>query len=206
MGQEAKIRVRLDLGGARSDLAGLYKEMGNAPGVAAGGVPGIGGGGAGAGVGAPGAAGFGGLGFGRLFGLGAGLLGAGALLRGAGADAGAIGGALTGGISETIRTALFGDLGAQARGGARAIDKVKEQLGLAIGLQAGTPEEAKRLAGRFQGVFDTYNRITTAEERGKQGIDSQFKPQVAEQTLGGIIGRLTEAVDRLIRFLDRFNG
>lgn len=198
MGSEAKVKVRLDLSGARADLASLYRDMGNSPGVAV--APGgVGGGGGAAMGGAAGGGGFGGMGLGRLFGLGAGLLGAGALLRGSIRDAGDIGGALTEGISETISRTLFGTVGAQARGGNRALEMVKEQVGLAVGL-SGDPEAAAR---QFQPLFDTIRNVETAREVGKQAIGGAFSGQIAEEALGGLVGRLVAAMEGLIRAFEK---
>lgn len=196
MADEAKVRVRLDLDGARADLAGLYREMSNAPGVPVSGVqargpaapPGPGRGGPGLGFGA--------MGFMRNAMALGGIVGAGAFLRDSAGTAANVGGALTGGVSEQLNDILFGNVGSRATGGRQALEQMKGQLSLAVGFGADP--------SNFQSIFDTIGNIETKRAEGARQLDLFFKPQIAADTAEGLLDRIAKGVEAIVQLAQRF--
>ncbi|MGE0193319.1 MAG: hypothetical protein AB7T63_14900 [Planctomycetota bacterium] len=200
MGKDAKIRVRLDLTGARADLANLYRDMGNAPGVGGGGMPSIGATGTGP---APGGGGFAGMGLGRLFGLALGATGIAPLLGPGLHQQSSMMNGLLGGFGQAAANGLYGDIGADARGDRRALDEVKGMMGLAIGLRGKTEEERKALAERAMPLFETMARVTRAEERGSEALETVGSMRITKRTGENVADRFMSAIEKFGRYVEK---
>lgn len=185
-GDEAKIRVRLDFGGADGDLERLYGKMGSPPTVSLGG--------AGGGLGFRGGVGTG-------FGIGAGM----GLARGAfdavfgeRAREGWSGMAKPfGTLQDDFGRFLFGETGPTNRAGERATAQVKEQLGLAFGFGAANKNDVRSL-------WDTYMQIELPKARGEQAIQDlgrKFEAEAIGAAIadgrGGVLGDLVKAMAEL---------
>jgi len=185
--QEAKVRVRLDTGQAKAELAGLAKSAVSAAGRIGSTISGA----LGSGV--------------RAVGLGGGI----------GAAISAVRSPTQGGVIDTVGEAFgplgkqverffLGDLGVQARAGRSAreetINAFAMQAGAMNGGQGGIPAGAKAF-------FDSIKSIRQTEEQGRDVFerDKNFRGVTPEDLLKRImdgLGKLlSEAVDAIVQKL-----
>jgi hypothetical protein len=200
MAEEAKIRVRLDLSGANSDLADLYRQMSNAPSVR----------GASAGAAGGGGGGLFGMSFGRLGGLaGTGFIGAHILGPTIGTAAGLAASHLDP-MGSGLERLLFGQTGPVTTASKRAIAEVQSALGLAQGFM---DEKDFRAAGS---MYDALMQVYRTEEIGKARIGAAglewTKKAVAEAQLegeggvvGGLVTKMSEVVVKITELIDNLN-
>lgn len=180
MNQEAKVRVRIDTGEAKSELRGLVQAAGGVAKRIGGGISSA----IGAGV--------------RAVGLGGGIGYAVSALQGPtqGAFGSAIGEAL-GPLGKQLETFFLGDLGVQAKAASRAREDTIAAFGIQAGSQGGIPAGAKVF-------FDTMRGIYGQTEAGRHMIESdeQFYgvkgSDVIDRILAGLKNLLDMAVDRLV--------
>jgi|GEM_PF-4102274 len=191
MASDVVLRVRLDTAPASADLDALYRRMGNAPGVRAGGGGGYGPGGGGGGGGG------GGFGLGSTLGTLAkaspivAALAAGAMVVGPTlGTAYAVGQSTLGAFGSQVERGIFGDTSARMSGRNRANTEVQGHLGLAVGLGVADLDMAKSLR-------DAIQPMRVAEDVGRDRIKDALDWDAAGETMKDVFGQLIRAINSL---------
>lgn len=175
----AKIRVELDTSGASQQLSALYRQASSPIAVptAGAGVPGGGGGGAG--------------GFGRFAALGGGLAGIfGGLGRGTLGTGASVANAGIGSASHRLEQSIFGDTNARLKGSRDALERLKADAGLAVGMGADPAQ--------FQGLFSAMRNLSVKTAQGQKDLETEFGQGISDRAANDMADRITRKIEELI--------
>lgn len=189
MADETKVRVKLDTGQAKSELAGLLKEGKRVAGKVS------------AGVRATVGRGLGAVGFGGAVAAGA------AAFRGATESGlGDVASEALGGYGAQLAEFFLGDLDEKARASRSAREETIQAFGAITGARGGAiPPGARQ-------YFENVKSLRLQEEKGREAFerDQQFRgPGIGEfvdRIMGGIAELVSKAVERLGEILNPFGG